>query len=206
MNTPEPGAEGVFYNAYSASATYDRLDNFDRRVSDIWTRNLGTDRDYVDNDMAWDRNGNVTSIVDNITATAGGTRNFDAKYTLDDLNRLTQTEEGSFSGGSISSRSRNQVWGLSQTGNWKDHNWDHNGDNDYSDSGEWQEDGTFNQVNEWTTRELDTNNTAGYETTYNLTYDANGNLTDDGQNYEFFYDAFGRLVKVEQRGEPSDLT
>ncbi len=38
----------VFNRAYSASATYDRLDRFDRPVSSIWTKDLATDREFVD--------------------------------------------------------------------------------------------------------------------------------------------------------------
>jgi hypothetical protein len=34
-------------------------------------------------------------------------------------------------------------------------------------------------ANQWSKREQDTNPTAGYENTYNLTYDSDGNMTSD---------------------------
>ncbi len=188
----------VFYRAYSATATYDRLDRFDRVTSSIWTKDLATDQNFYNVAISYDRDGNITDATDNIRATAAGNRNFDVKYTNDDLDRLTKTDEGTFSAGSISNRSRIEEWTLGQTGNPKARKLDLTGGTtpNYSDAGEYQEDGTFNPVNEWTKRELDTNNTAGYELTYNLTYDAVGNLTDDGKDYENVYDAFGRLREV----------
>lgn len=47
---------------------------------------------------------------------------------------------------------------------------------------------TFNEANEQTGRDGAT-----------LTYDAVGNLTDDGETYEYVYDAFGRLVQVKNQ-------
>ena len=51
---------------------------------------------------------------------------------------------------------------------------------------------THNAANELTGRDTDTSGVDNYA----LTYDAVGNLTNDGQTYKFEYDAFGRLRKI----------
>ena len=55
-------------------------------------------------------------------------------------------------------------------------------------------------ANELTKREHDTNNTAGYENTYNLTYDAAGNTLDDNLACKLVWDAWNRLVTVKNQG------
>ncbi len=94
---------------------------------------------------------------------------------------------------------------LTQTGNWSRRFLDLNGDGDAADgAGEMDDTGTFNKANEWLTRDLDS--TPG--TTANnltLTYDAVGNLTDDGQDYTYVYDPFGRLRQVKNRATPFAL-
>ena len=50
-------------------------------------------------------------------------------------------------------------------------------------------------ANELTAR--DTNNTGGNEHT--LSYTAAGQLADDDQHYEYIYDAWGRLVEIENQ-------
>jgi hypothetical protein len=62
------------------------------------------------------------------------------------------------------------------------------GDGDWSDSGEYNDDRTHNAVNELTGRDTDDNGTDNFT----LTYDELGNLTDDGENYTYKWDAFGR--------------
>jgi YD repeat-containing protein len=100
----------------------------------------------------------------------------------------------------ISTRSRDERCTLNQTRNWTTTTLDLNGDNDWLDAGEFQEDRTHNVVNELTNRDQDTNATAGYENAYDLTYDTAGNLTNDGKDYTYVWDAFGRLRYVKTRG------
>jgi len=85
--------------------------------------------------------------------------------------------------------------GVTQTGNWDLFQLDLNGDNDFIDTDELDDDRTHNNVNELTARDTDDNGTDNYT----LTYDANGNLTDDGNQYLYVYDAFGRLRQVKSK-------
>ena len=124
----------------------------------------------------------------------------DVLYTNDSLNRLVRAEEGSLSGGSISSRTRDQQWTLDQVGNWEEDKLDLNGDGDWSDTDEWDDCRTHNDVNELTGRDLDcTPGTSGDN--YTLAYDEAGNLTDDATDYKYEWDAFYRLRKVRNQSD-----
>jgi hypothetical protein len=63
-------------------------------------------------------NSNITWVEDNVHS------GFDVLYTMDDLDRLIDAEEGTRSGSSITTRKRHQTWlhsgssQLSHTGNW----------------------------------------------------------------------------------------
>jgi len=120
---------------------------------------------------------------------------YDVEYTNDSLNRLTKAEEGSWNGSAITSRSRQQIWTLTQTGNWDRAKLDLNGDNDFVDSGETDDTRTHNVANELTARDTDSN----ASNNYTLTYDDDGQLTDDGQSYKYVYDAFGRIRQVKNQ-------
>ena len=182
----------VMWNLYTTSGSYPDLDRFDRVVQSRWTKDLGTDVDFVDLSVGLDENGNVTYVDDRIQT------GMDVKYTIDSLDRLTKAEEGTYSGGSISSRTRQQVWedatqgGLDQVGNWVRSKLDLNGDNDFVDSSELDEERWHNVVNELTRRDTDNDGTDDHT----LTYDAAGNLTNDGKEWKYQYDAFGRLRKI----------
>ncbi len=165
---------------------YDRLDRFGRITQSKWTRDLATDKDFHHTSVTWDRNGNVTVIEDNVHS------GLDVSYTNDNINRLTTAEEGTWGGSSISSRTRQQNWTLDQVGNWEVAQLDLDGDNNWSDADEYNDDRTHGVANELTARDTDDNGTDNYT----LTYDGVGNLTDDGQAYEYVYDVWGRLRKV----------
>ena len=96
----------------STSGSFSDLDRFNRVVTSKWTKDLATDRDFYRVDLGYDRNSNIVSAEDGVHA------GFDVLYTNDDLNRLVRAEEGTLSGGSITSRTRDQQWSLSQVGNW----------------------------------------------------------------------------------------
>jgi len=154
-----------------------------------WTRYAVTDAVFYDVDISYDRNSNITLVEDNVHV------GFDASYTMDDTNRLTRAQEGTWGGSSISSETRDQEWTLSHTGNWDVAKWDLNGDGDWSDADEYEDTRTHNGVNELTARDTDSNATNDYT----HTYDAVGNMTDDGESYKYEYDAFGRLRKVKNQ-------
>ncbi|MCI0456510.1 MAG: RHS repeat protein, partial [Gemmataceae bacterium] len=189
---PEPD---VMWNQFgSSSGTYPDLDRFNRVTSSRWTKDLSTDRDFYDLDIQYDADSNV-KVVDDLVQVG-----IDVAYTLDKLNRLRKAEEGTWTG-TITSPIRKQLWenplgnvALDQAGNW-----DHvrlalnlNVDSDYSDPGEYDDDRTHSDANELKTRNVDNSGPAEFT----LVHDKLGNLTDDGQHYEYVYDAFGRLRQV----------
>jgi RHS repeat-associated protein len=178
----------VMWKLSGSTGTYPDLDRFNRVTSSRWTKDLATDKDFYDTDIAWDRNSNVTSVDEQVHA------GFDVLYSNDELNRLKRAEEGTLSGGSISSRKRDQQWTLTQTGNWELDKVDLNGDGDFIDANELNDDRTHNDVNELTARDTDDNGSNNYT----LVYDAAGNLTDDGESYEYEWDAFYRLRRVKK--------
>jgi len=106
---------------------------------------------------------------------------------------LTQADEGEKCGGSIhsSKKTRQEPWALSQTGNFNVNqlnlNW--NSDSDFSVTGEIDDARTYNAANEMTQWQP---TGAAYSPAIN----AVGATTDDGRDYRFVYDAFGRLRKV----------
>jgi hypothetical protein len=126
---------------------------------------------------------------------------FDAKYTIDNLNRVTGVEEGNWDGSDIDVTTRHETWGLTQTGNWNAQSWDANGDGDTTDVGDMTL-GTqaYNEANEWTSRQVSVGTGSAYATTtYTPAYDGNGGMTNDGKTYKYEYDAFGRMRKVRNR-------
>jgi YD repeat-containing protein len=150
----------VFSRQYGSTAgQYPDLDTLNRVVGSKWTKDLSTDVDFYRYTLTYDRNSNITKADQaddsNADSIADGHVGFDIAYTMDNLNRLTVADEGTFSGGSITSRTRKQEWTLTQTGNWSLDKLDLNGDADWSDPDEWQDSKTFNKVNEIGTRDLD---------------------------------------------------
>ena len=193
----------VFMHRFSGGS-YDRLDRFDRVTSDIWTKDLATDVDFFDLDITYDRNSNITATVDNIHVDGSGNGLFDVRYTLDNLNRLRTAKEGDWDGSTLSNLTRQQLWedasgnlALDQVGNWDYVKLDLNGDGVFTGPNEYKDDRTHNKVNELTARDVNDDDTDDYAPRYDKT----GNLTDDVENYEYEYDAFGRLRKVKNQSQ-----
>ncbi|MCH8342427.1 MAG: RHS repeat-associated core domain-containing protein [Planctomycetes bacterium] len=181
----------VIWNQFGSSGSYPDLDRFNRITSSRWTKDLATDVDFYDVDITYDRNSNITLIQDNVHA------GFDVDYTIDNLNRLTQAEEGTWNSGTsqIDSTTRDQIWTtLNQTGNWDLVKLDLNGDGVFTGADEYNDDRTHNDVNELTARDTDDDGTDDFT----LTSDKLGNLTDDGEHWKYTYDAFGRLRKIDK--------
>jgi RHS repeat-associated protein len=187
----------VKWKQYDSSTppNYPDLDRFDRVVQSRWTKSLASDIDFYSVTLTYDQDSNITSAKDNVHT------GFDVNYTMDSVNRLTEAEEGTLSGGSIMSRTRDERWTLSHTGNWDVNKLDLNGNNNFSDSGELNDTRTHNVVNELIARDKDSDSVNDYS----LTYDANGSMTDDGKLYTYVYDAFNRLRKIKNRGNSNLL-
>ncbi|MBI5362690.1 MAG: hypothetical protein HZA53_05890 [Planctomycetes bacterium] len=186
---PEPEMYSRLYDG-SSPPVYDGLDSFGRVVKSRWTKDLVSPVNFYGVDLTYDRDSNITSADDSVHA------GFDVKYTMDDVNRLVRAEEGTLSSGSITSRTRDQQWTMSGTGNWKRDKVDLNGDADFVDTDEVNDTRSHNDVNELTARDTDSNSSNNYT----LAFDAAGNQTDDGKDYKYEYDAFYRLRKVKQTG------
>ena len=174
----------------STSGDYSGFDRFGRVVRSRWQRDTGSgDIDVYDVELAYDRNSNITLAEDAIIPGR------DVEYTMDSLNRLVQAEEGTWSGSAITSKTRDEEWTLDHLGNWDSHQLDLDGDGSYGGADELDETRTHNAVNELLTRDLD--GMGGADET--LTYNAVGQLTDDDSEWEYVYDAFGRLCEVKNQ-------
>jgi RHS repeat-associated protein len=206
----QPKARWNHFEGAVSGTPYPDLDRFNRVEDSRWTSYKGTGtRDFYDVDIAYDPASNILGVTDNVHKNSGGNRNFDALYTLDQLNRLIRADEGtlSWSGGtgSIANRSRDERWldgsgnlALSQTGNWLRRRLDLNGDGNFTGTNELDDTGVFSLANELKTRDTDSNGTPNYT----LAYDKVGNQTSDGLGYDYVYDAFGRLVAIHKAGDP----
>ncbi len=179
------------------------LDRFNRVTSSRWASYKGSgERDFYRVDIAYDHDSNILSAADRIHKNASGDRNFDVLYSHDDLGRLTRAEEGELDSGSITGRSRDERWldssgnlALSQTGNWLHRRLDLDGDGQFTGTDELDETNAFNLANELIERDINSSSTPDYEPSYNLA----GHQIDDGKDYEYVYDAFGRLMEVRDR-------
>jgi RHS repeat-associated protein len=186
----QPGISSKQFGSGDSFTGY--LDRFNRILESRWATDLSPAINFSDADITYDRNSNITWVEDQVHT------GFDVKYTMDDLDRLIDAEEGTRSGASITSRTRHQTWlhsGTSQlghTGNWTRSKLDLDGDDNWNETNEYDDTRTHNAVNELTARDTDSNSSNNYT----LTYDAAGNLTDDAESYEYEYDAFNRLREV----------
>lgn len=196
---PEPVSNHNFYTISSSVAVYDRLDTFNRVVTDLWTGGQGQAGNATyDVGVEYDRNGNPTGQLDRFVK-SGGSLIYSSKYTMDDLNRVTKADRGIYTGGtgSVSGSTRYvEDWTtLTQTGNWSRSKLDLDANSVYTGSGEFDETRDHNAINQILTRDTDSNSSVNYS----LAYNKGGQMTDDGKTYKMVYDAFGRLVQVKDR-------
>ena len=177
------------------------LDRFNRITKDAWLN--GSSNAVQEFDVSYDRNSNITMVKDPVLDNNNGTvsfiKSFSTGFTMDDRNRVTRGDRGVESSGSITGTQRlNQLWTLSQTGNWTDVKNDLNGDSDAIDTNETDDARTFNNANETLTR------TVTGSSAVTLLHDRSGEMTDDAKHFKFVYDGFGRLKKVTDRaGTPA---
>jgi len=182
----------IFQKRYSGS-TYPDLDRWNRVTDDRWTKDLTTDVDFHDLDITYDYSSNITQVVDHVQV------GFDRIWGIDDIDRVTRQDEGTESSGSITDRTRDQQWTLTHTRNWDVEQLDLNGDTDFVDTDEHDDDRTHNKVNEITARDTDDDGTDDFT----LTWDVAGNLSDDDEDYEYVYDAWNRLRKIQDTSDQS---
>ena len=179
---------GLQHQIYDSTSAYTRVDRFNRMTTVSWEEATTAYKAY-DVTLAWDRGGNILSVDDRVHT------GFDFLYSIDDLDRVTRAHRGTLSSGSISSPKQDQRWTLDHLGNWEQNRFDLNGDGDFTDADELDELRAHNAVNEISNR--DTNGDSTPE--FTLAYDAVGQLTDDGEDYKYTWDAFGRMRKILKR-------
>ena len=143
----EANVKSVVYG--SSPGTYDDLDTFGRITRSKWT--TGSSKDFYKVEIGYDRNSNVAYVDDKVHT------GFDALYTIDSLNRLTTADEGTRSGGTITSRTRKQEWTLSHTGNWDREKLDLDGNGSWGGANEHDDTRTHTKANEISTRDTDSN-------------------------------------------------
>ena len=168
---------------------YRGLDRFGRVKACHWY-DYGSSTDILRIKHGHDRAGNRLYREEADTSDLG------QLYSYDDVNRLTQSEEGTLSGtkDTISSLNFAQQWSLDATGNWSGFKEDDDGDSTW----DLDQPRTSNAVNEIT----DVTETTG-PSWLTPAYNRAGNMTtipqpgDPTQSYTATYDAWNRLVKLE---------
>ncbi len=166
------------------------MDRFGR-VNDLLWYDYGSSAELLRFKHGYDRAGN------RLYREEADTSDLDQLYSYDDVNRLVQSEEGTLSAGkdSISSLNSKQQWSLDPTGNWSGFKEDDDGDATW----DLEQTRTSSAVNEIT----DVAETTG-PSWITPAYNRAGNMTtiprpaDPTQSYAATYDAWNRLVKLEE--------
>jgi RHS repeat-associated protein len=187
----EPSSYSKVYDG-TTTGSYPNLDRFNRTTGSRWTKDLASDVDFYSVDIAYDEASNIVSTQDNIQRAGAGisaNRAFDVVYAIDGLNRVTEADEGTQTAGTISNRTRKELWSLTQTGNFAVNQLDIDGNSSLADPGDIDDTRNHNNANEivdWTPTGV----------TYTPSYDKTGNMTSDDAGYNLVYDVLGRLRKI----------
>lgn len=172
----------------ASAGTFSGVDRFNRIIVSKWTDGVN---DHQRFNIDYDKNSNILGVEDPILDNFDGTgydKIFSMGLTMDGRNRITRADRGVMVTGSITGTARmDQIWTLDQVGNWGNVKTDLNGNSNGTDAGEVNDTRTHNDANELLTRSAPSSS---------QTHDAAGQMTFDGQDYVFKYDAFGRMVKV----------
>jgi hypothetical protein len=169
---------------------YTGLDAFGRVIDQLWGPATSPTERYQ---YAYDRDGNVlykNDLVNPSDSELYHANGVAENSSYDDLNRLQSFARGTLSASGnngsmldqITAPSASQTWTLDALGNWS-------GDSGQSNGTETR---TFNAQNQITEADGDS--------TINVTYDNNGNMIGDGGGNAYVYDAWNRLIKLEQSG------
>ena len=158
-----------------AGDQYIGLDRFGRTVDQRWINGSNVDIDRFK--YSYDRNDNV--LYKENTVNTG----LSEVYTYDDLNQITSYKLGTLNGSKTDvtgSPTSAQSWDYDATGNW----------DSVTTNGVTQARGA-NKQNEITSVSSATT----------PTYDNNGNLTKDENNYRFVWDAWNRVAKIKNSSD-----
>ena len=178
---------------HGTAGDYDGIDRFGRVVDLLW-RDYGSSADAVRIKHGYDRASNRLYREDDVAANQSPAVHLDELYTYDAVYRLTDLERGNLNANKDDIVSGTEQfaeeWGLDPLGNWSTFKQDTDGD------GDWDLDQTrdHNKANE--IDEIDDSST-------HVAHDAAGNMTktpkpdDWSAHYNLTYDAWNRLVKVE---------
>jgi len=153
-----------------AGDQYTGLDRFGRVVDQRWINGSGTDLDRYQ--YGYDRDGNRLYKDNRVIASLSEV------YTYDSLNQLASYKLGTLNGTKTDvtgSPSNSQSWDYDGVGNW-----------DSITTNSTTQTRTANKQNKITA-------VSGATTP---TYDSNGNLTTDENNYRFVYDAWNKVVQI----------
>ncbi|WP_425400431.1 RHS repeat-associated core domain-containing protein [Aeoliella sp.] len=185
----EPTNDVEFTLDPDSDHTYAGMDEFGRIVNLQWLQNSTK---LVHLEYGYDRASNRTHRLDEV-ATANS-KHFDERYDYDGLNRLTSFDRGQLdiNGNNLTNATLGQTWDLDSTGNWDEF--------EQTVNGAFKTTRTHREVNEIETI-LTPTGSPTWETP--PIYDPNGNMTEFvepksvGDSYTAAYDAWNRLVKIE---------
>ena len=177
---------------FTSSGNYTSFDRFGRTTTQVWKLGSTT---HCDIDYEFDYNGNRTDR--DVVGT--GTDGLDQQYKYDEMDRLTEMDQGTFTSGSITNKNFEQDFTLDQLSNWSNFT-EKNGkattldqDREHNDVNEIDTDETHGDVDNPITT------TTGTDWADPI-YDAVGNMTtipkpkDLANGYTAKYDAWSRLV------------
>jgi RHS repeat-associated protein len=175
---------------------YRGLDRFGR-IKDSYWYDYGSSTDVDRIKYGYDRNGSRLWRENTVAASYG--KNFDERYAYDLIDRLKAIDRGDLNANkdAVSNLQFAQDWSLDATGNWRTFREDDDGDATW----DLNQQRTANQVNEITA----ITETAG-PSWVTPTYNRAGNMTtipkpaDPTQSFTATYDAWNRLVKIEESG------
>jgi RHS repeat-associated protein len=153
-----------------AGDQYTGLDRFGRVVDQRWINGSGTDVDRYQ--YGYDRDGNRLYKDNKVLSSLSEV------YTYDSLNQIASYKLGTLNSGKTDvtgSPTTSQSWDYDAVGNWDSI--------------------TTNSTTQTRSANLQNEITAVSGAT-TPTYDSNGNLTTDENNYRFVYDAWNRVIQV----------
>jgi RHS repeat-associated protein len=190
---PEPG---IWLDLWGGtSGTFAGLDQFNRIIDQRWQNSITTTPVDIDRyQYGYDQNSNRLWKANVVGTAAIG--NLDEGYTYDTLNRLTQMQRGTLSGGTITGTPTvQQTWSLDPVGNWSTFATAASGTTNLNQQ---RTDNTVNEITAIT-------ETAG-PTWITPAYDPAGNTTtmpqvaDPTQSFTAVYDAWNRMTSISDVG------
>ena len=208
-NEPKSGT-GTWLYGGGGSADYDTyMDPLNRPTLVKWSPGIGNNPGFINLDLTYDIQGNTTQLIDNVLMDANATpkRSFDALTSFDSLRRINERDEGQVISNAIASgdRKRREIVPRNLAGRILEDKVDVNWDGSYVDApaaidaGNMDDVRTYDTRNRLATRSYNDFVHPSTPATPTITYDANGNLTSDGEKYDYVYNPFNQLVQIYDR-------